>query len=277
MSDKTSLGDRMKGYEEAVGQTLLRRTPVIVRVDGKAFHTFTRRITEHVEPDVKYHFSKRLHNVMMLTAGAMMLQMQNCQMAYTQSDEISFLFNDWKTLDCQQWFDAKTQKIISVSAAMAATYFNHFWSNEFGDELVNPPEGYDSPRRVAPDYWAELALFDSRAFNVPREDVDNYFIWRQRDAMRNSVNYIARKFFSHKKLEGLNGLQVKNKLFAEHGVQWDEYPTWEKRGACVHRHMELYLLSDKQYVTDDEIPVFTENREYITRFLRVEDEPNVRT
>lgn len=260
MSDGTSLGDRMKGYEAAVGSKVLRRTPVIIRVDGKAFHTFTKRITKAIEPETEFHFSKKLHHVMMNTALSMMWNTQNSMVAYTQSDEISVLLNDWRTLEAEQWFDGNVQKIVSVSSAMATAYFNHFWNFEFNTKYLQHE-------------WNKLALFDARVYNVPPDDVVNYFLWRQRDATRNSVNFIARKFCSHKSLHGLNGLEIKNKLLLEHGVQWDEYPFWEQRGACVVRNPKTSDVSSRApYEIDDNIPLFGENREYIANFLKEKEQ-----
>lgn len=261
MSDKTSLGDRMKTYEEAVGTTLLRRTPVIIRVDGKAFHSFTKKITKEVEPDTETHFSKKFHGVMMSVAASMLDNTQNSMIAYTQSDEISILLNDWTTLESQQWFDGKVQKIVSISAAMAATYFNHFFNTEFGIDFSR-----------CPTEWRKLALFDARAFNVPHADVANYFVWRQRDAIRNSVNFIARKFFSHKSLQNLNGLQIKHELHIQKGVIWENYPLWEQRGSAVYRNLNKDKHNSSNYISDDNIPEFTENREFIKQFLKEKEE-----
>lgn len=250
-----SLGDRMKRYEEAVGPTLLRRTPVIIRVDGKAFHTFTRKIKEHIDPTSKFHFSHRFHAVMMAVTKSMVENMQGAQVAYTQSDEISILVRDWDTLTTSAWFDYKVQKMNSVAAAMAASYFNFYWSFYFPELRAGNPE--------------ELALFDARSFNVPFADVDNYFIWRQKDAIRNSINFIARKYISHKKLEGKKTAEVIDMLLELHGVKWSEYPIWEQRGACTTTNEVSGVGFELRVAVDNEIPVFTEDRKYITKFLEI--------
>lgn len=248
----SSLGDRMKGYEEAVGPVLLRRTPVIIRVDGKAFHTFTKRITPETDQfHQDGHFSHSLHKVMIRTAAEACREMQNVVLAYTQSDEISFLLKDWNNHDTQQWFDGKVQKIVSVTASMITAYFNDSWDEWF------------------PAAGSGRAFFDARAFNVPQHDVDNYFIWRQRDMLRNSVNYVARQYFSHKQLHGKNRQQVIEMLATEHGVDWEAYPLWEQRGACVVKRTGL---DNQSYLyADDNIPIFQESREYITRYIELED------
>jgi tRNA(His) 5'-end guanylyltransferase len=251
-----SLGDRMKRYEEAVGPTLLRRTPVIIRVDGKAFHTFTRRLTKELDPTAEFHFSHRFHTVMMNVAEQMTHGIQGAKVAYTQSDEISILLRDWDTLTTSAWFDYKAQKVVSVAASQAAAYFNFFWNEEFKD---------DAPITQV----CGVAQFDARVFNMPFDDVANYFIWRQKDAMRNSVNFVGRKYFPHKKLEGKKTSEVKAMLFAQHGVQWDEYPIWEQRGSCITTNP---FDGNTRVQQDNYIPVFTEDRKYITRFLEIVDD-----
>lgn len=246
MGNKTSLGDRMKGYERVARQTLLRRTPVIIRVDGKAFHTFTRRINATNDPSSAIGPSEKMHNVMTSVMYDMCLeQMQNVVFGYTQSDEISFLLRDWDKHETEQWFDASLQKLASVSASIATGYFAAEWEKEFKD-------------------WP-LAFFDARAFNIPKEEVVNYFIWRQQDATRNSVQFIARRFFSHKQLTGKNNSEIQELLWREHGVNWDRYATWKKRGSSIYR-------KDGSYKIDDENPIFVGNRDYIGRHLEIPDE-----
>lgn len=247
MTDKTSLGDRMKAYEVATGPVLVPRMPTIVRVDGKAFHTFTKRITADNDPSSEFGPSELMYNVMSETARIMCKQMQNVTLAYTQSDEISFLLEDYSTLEKQQWFGGKVQKIASVSASMATAYFNRLWERDFGCTHA----------------WPEAqALFDSRVFQVPKEDVVNYFIWRQKDATRNSINFVARKYFSQKKLHGLNTDQVQELLWQDTGVNWNDLETWKKRGACVYK-----CEVDSGWTIDGDIPIFTQDRRYVEQFI----------
>lgn len=248
MTDKTSLGDRMKRYEQSVGTLLIPRTPTIIRVDGKAFHTFTRRLKPDIDPSCAVGPSERMHVVMMDTANAMTKGIQNCVLAYTQSDEISFFLRDWDELGTQQWFGGKVQKIVSVSAAMFAAYFQYLWRNTFGAK---------SPFISV----EEVPLADSRVFQLPKEEVTNYFIWRQKDAERNSINFIARLYFSHKRLDRKNTSQVQEMLFREHGINWNDFATWKKRGSCIVDNM-----------WDDEIPIFTQDRDYIEKQLEKEQQ-----
>lgn len=247
-----NLGTRMKSYEVAVGSILIPRMPTIIRVDGKAFHTFTRRINETNDPSSVAGPSKLMNRVMMNTTEFMCRGIQNVALAYTQSDEISFLLRDYDKLESQQWFGGKVQKIASVSAAMAATYFNYFWQQSFPDQK--------------PETVRDLALFDSRVFQIPKEDVSNYFIWRQKDATRNSINFIARKFFSHAQLQGKNTNEIQEMLWSEMGINWNNYATWEKRGSCV---IPTQCDGSSTWYQDLDIPIFTldRNRKYIEDLL----------
>jgi tRNA(His) 5'-end guanylyltransferase len=245
--DKTSIGDRMKGYEHTSRSFLQRRTPVIVRVDGKAFHTWTKRLKDVDGSLTTGPYSREMHKTMMSTAHTMMQLMQNATLAYTQSDEISILLNDWKTLKTDQWFGSNVQKIASVSASIAATAFNLFYDGEAQNI-------YD------------LAQFDARVFNLPKEEVTNYFVWRQQDATRNSINMLGQFHFSHKALHGKNVSQVQDMLMLEKGVNWNAQPTWAKRGSCVIPNPDSFD-SSAAFVPDEVIPIFTKDRGYVERHL----------
>jgi len=247
--DKTSLGDRMKGYEHVNRDFLMRRTPVIIRVDGKAFHTWTKHGLP-VEENSTDPFNTTMHNAMVATACMIMRTAQNAKVAYTQSDEISILLNDWGTLQTDQWFAGNIQKIASVAASAATAAFNH---------TFNASNFYD------------LAMFDARVFNVPKEEVNNYFIWRQQDATRNSIQMLARHYFSHKELHRKNVSQLQDMLMLEHGVNWNDLDTWKKRGSCVVWNPDKFDSSE-QFYRDENIPIFTKDREYIEKFLGEKDD-----
>lgn len=231
-----SLGDRMKGYEKVTRTSLIRKTPVIIRIDGKAFHTFTKRFDRP--------FSNVMNDLMVNTTSYLCRNIQNAVMGYTQSDEISILLNDWSELETQQWFGGGLQKIVSVSASMATGAFNTHYRSLFPD---NKGE-------------VDIALFDSRAFNVPKEEVVNYFVWRQQDASRNSVQMLGRAYFSHKELHQKNNSDIQDMLMLQHNVNWNDIDTWKKRGTCV-------VKTDGIWKPDYEIPIFTKDREYIENLL----------
>ncbi len=254
MTDKTSLGDRMKGYEAVQQTSLLRRTPVIIRVDGKAFHTYTKQFDMSGAQDP---FSSHMYYLMQRTAQAMVSNMQNAVLAYTQSDEISILLRDYDTIDTQQWFGGKLQKMASVSAAMATAYFNWY---------VMDHVDVSTPHCIP-----VIPLFDARVFNVPREEVTNYFIWRQQDASRNSVQMLARHYFSQKELMNKSNSEMQDMLHATFNVNWNDLETWKRRGSCVLRNPKAYDSSTR-VVADQEIPIFTQDRDYIEKLVNPDED-----
>lgn len=239
----------MKTYEAVTRDHLVRRMPVILRLDGKAFHTLTRKM--------KKPFDLDFMAAMQATALSVVKEAQNAQLAYTQSDEISILLVDYAKLDTEAWFDNNIQKLVSVSASIATATFN--WE-------------------VAKLWPGTRGFFDCRAFNVPREDVANYFVWRQKDAIRNSIQSVAQANFSQKRLTGLNCDQLQELLFQEKGINWGEdLPISCKRGTCIVReplpdafppHQERWM-----WVLDTSIPTFTQDRAYIEQFLNPDAEP----
>lgn len=236
MSD--SLGDRMKCYEDASRIKLIRRTPVIIRIDGRAFHSFVRQVK------AQKPFDERLIGAMTTTAQSLCKEIMGCKLAYLQSDEISLLLTDWEKHTTQAWFDNDLRKICSLSASIATATFN--------DDYVDA--------RI-------LANFDSRAFNIPREEVCNYFIWRQQDAEKNSVSMYARSLYSHKQLIGKNGSQMQEMMFQK-GFNWNDAPAHTKRGFCVVKAFyEKGGATRSHWLPDLEIPRFTQNRDYIEKFL----------
>jgi len=203
------LGDRMKAnYEQREQTYLTRRTPVIMRLDGKAFHTFTRGVC--MKP-----FDAHLHEAMVNTTKALIKDIQGAQFGYTQSDEISILITDWESFETQAWFDYNVQKMVSVSASIAAVTFN----NEFGKIKQAP---------------FKAGFFDCRVFNLPKEEVQNYFLWRWLDWQRNSVSMLAQANFSHKSLQGKSQIDMKAMLEAE-GKPWGGLPDKWKYGTFVDR------------------------------------------
>lgn len=231
--DKTSLGDRMKGYEVVPRTVLTRRTPVILRVDGRAFHTFTRGFA--------VPFDQMLHNAMVATADALAREIQGAKVTYGQSDEISVLITDYDTLQTDAWFGYNIQKMVSIAASVATIAFN--------ESIGGYPE-YNNYRKPA--------QFDARVFNLPKEEVVNYFVWRQQDATRNSIQMVARSKFSHKECHRKNVSDLQEMLMGQ-GINWNDIPTHFKRGFCIR--------STDGIVLDREIPIFTQDREYLERFV----------
>lgn len=250
-----SLGTRMKRYEAVSQNSLVRRMPVIIRLDGKAFHTYTRFFKRIDYPDRElYPFNPILKDAMLSTCEALVENIQGCVLAYTQSDEISLLLRDWDTHETQGWFDYNVQKLVSVSASIATAHFNQHIRQL---AAVNTPDPIPA-----------LALFDSRAYNVPKEDVANYFIWRQNDASRNSVQMLGHHHFSQKQMHGKSNNEVQDMLMANFNINWNDIPGWMKRGSCVKRS----TTTDNTLLCDEGIPIFTAQRSYIERHLEVADD-----
>lgn len=180
------LGDRMKTYEYVSRYYLTRRTPVIIRVDGKTFHTLLKR-TEKPFDDV-------FLSIMQESAQFLSEEIQGFKLAYIQSDEASFLLTDYDKIDSQGWFDYNLSKMISISAAKMSSIFSRL----------------SLQREVKIE---GMGLFDSRVFNIPKEEVANYFLWRAKDWQRNSLNMYARSFFSHKQLMNKNSLDIHEMLY----------------------------------------------------------------
>lgn len=241
---KDDLGNRMKSYYEEVSKTkLVRRMPVIIRIDGKAFHTFTR--------GMKKPFSDLLISTMQETAQYLCEHIQGCKLAYTQSDEISLLLTDYDTLETSAWFDYGVQKMSSIAASMTTMAFNSFFKENIDHAFISPEEA---------NKIKYGAMFDARCFNLPKEEVTNYFYWRQLDAMRNSVNMVGQAFFSPKQMNGKSVSDVKEMLKAiEH--DWEKYTTVQQRGSCVAKQ-------DDKWIVNINIPIFKgEDRKYIDDLL----------
>ena len=220
------LAERMIRYEDTYRQVLPFRMPVIVRVDGKAFHSLTRGC------DVP--FDIRLGHAMDWVANQLLAQMQNARMAYVQSDEVSVLMVDYNRFGSQPWFGGVLQKIVSVSASIAAVSFT--------------------------EAWGRAAYFDSRAFAIPERDVANYFVYRQQDATRNSIQMATRALYSHKQVHGKNTDEMQEMMYAK-GVNWNDYSAYWKRGRVV-------TLEG----VDAGVPIFAKDPAYLAGFLAVEQE-----
>lgn len=217
------LGDRMKrNYENRTRIQLPRRTYTIIRLDGKAFHSFTK--------GMKRPFDERLMGAMNQTARTLCQEIQGVRFAFVQSDEISLLLTDFETPTTDAWFDGNVQKMASVAASIATAAFNACW------------HGYREPgarmEELSPPFDS-FALFDARVFTIPdRVEVVNYFIWRQQDATRNSISMAAQTEYSHKELHGKSSNQQQEMLHQK-GINWNDYPDGFKRGRAIVRRKKV--------------------------------------
>lgn len=269
MNNKDSLGDRMKEFYENRSKTYLtRRTPVIIRLDGKAFHTFTKGF--------KKPYDEIFHNTMNLTMKYLCENIQGCKLGYTQSDEITLLLTDYDTLTTDAWYGYSVQKICSVAASMATMAFNKFLGYEY--EELNRWVSECEHTRADEEYMYAVyeklhkgAMFDARCFNIPKEEVANCFIWRQQDATRNAIQMLGQCNFTHKALQNKSCNDIQDMLMLDKGINFNDMPIAFKRGVCcVKKEVQDERIDIKdgaspiqKWVLDMEIPIFTQNRDYI--------------
>lgn len=222
---------RMKdNYERRSRSYLLRRTPVVIRIDGKAFHTYTR--------GMKKPFDEGLIADMQLTTRYLCENIQGAVLGYTQSDEISILLLDYKTLKSEAWFNYEIQKMCSVAASLATSRFNQL-------RITRHFHKMDSSFATLSDMTEAISTlpmgnFDARAFNLPKEEVANYFMARQNDAVKNSISMLAQSLYSHKQLQNLNGSQLQELTFQK-GQNWNDLHFSKKRGSTYTRRKVIRI------------------------------------
>lgn len=249
---KDSLGDRMKAYEDIFNSKLLKRMPVILRLDMCHGHTFTKGFEKP--------FDSIFMKTMQMTMKSLCENVGNCVFGYTQSDEITLVLVDYKTYDTSAWFDNRVEKFCSVSASMASRFFNKFFIDIVGNKMSENKGDIDYSLYCKRFFTAD---FDCRAFNVPKEDVSNCILWRQKDAERNSIQMLAQSLYRHKELQGINVKDLQNKMFEEKGVNWNDLPAYKRRGtACIK-------VEDQGWILDLEMPIITQDRDYIDKFIYV--------
>lgn len=220
---KDSIGNRMKeNYEFRSRIKLTRRVPVIIRLDGNAFHNLTKKCSKP--------FDEMFSNAMICTGTYLVSEIQGCKCAYVQSDEISLLLTDFDRLNTDAWFDYNKSKIETISAAKASVCFTLCWN----------PKKY--------------SCFDSRSFNIPKEEVRNYFVWRQQDWIRNSIHMLARSLYSHKELHGKNQKNMHDMIYKK-GKNWAKLEDRWKNGAFIYKQNNI--------INVDYGMIFTNEKGYI--------------
>ena len=281
------LGKRMKEFYENVPKTrLMRRTPVAIRIDGKALHTFTRGFQKP--------FDEVLVKSMQETMKYLCENIQGCVLGYTQSDEITLILVDYKHLNSDAWFDYEVQKMCSISASMATMAFNRAFEKEVNEYFENHENGSFSTQGYCEILFKAVekgAMFDARCFNIPKEEVANLIYWRQLDATRNSIQMVGQANFSHSELQGKSCNMIQDMLFQGLDINWNALPTQLKRGSCCVKSEATTTCAktvDGQVITwaaerphweiDLEIPIFKEEgRQYINKRIlyEAEDEPKM--
>lgn len=253
-----ALSNRMKIYEAVPKTRLIRRTPVILRIDGCHFHSYARGFEKP--------FDEIMSTAMVATAQKLCKNIQGATFAYTQSDEISILLIDYKRLESEAWFDNQVEKICSVAASMATLYFNRAFNNLYEQKISENIEDIETLYNRYSRASKSGATFDCRCFNLPREEVTNYFYWRQKDAIRNSINACGQAYFSSKQLIGKSCSEVKNMLLEE-GFDWDALPVTKQRGTMIY-----YGEIPGWYATEPPIFKGEQGRYYIETLLNPDRE-----
>jgi tRNA(His) guanylyltransferase len=263
---KDELGERIKTfYEDRFRYKLPRRAYTIIRIDGKAFHTYTKGL--------KRPFDNGLIEDMNDTAIFLCKNIMGAKMGYVQSDEISILLTDFDTLDTQAWFDYNVQKMVSIASSLATSEFNRLrMYRKFGENSVDPQEhgetAYDMS--ICDIFNMKMAQFDARVFQIPsRVEVENYFIWRQQDATRNSISSVAQSLYSHKELNGKKTNDMQEMIFQK-GINWNDFDFRKKRGAVIGKVEYEVGEGDERSIRNKweviDTPIFTQDRDFFTNF-----------
>lgn len=276
------LGSRMKEYYETIPKTrLMRRTPVAIRLDGKAFHTFTRGFEKP--------FDRILVETMQSTMKYLCENIQGCVFGYTQSDEITLILIDYQKLNTSAWFDYEVQKMCSISASMATMAFNKIFEYVIKDNydilnLSDFPEGEKKLARTYLEAMRQGAIFDARVFNIPKEEVTNLIYWRQLDATRNSIQMVGQSQFSHKELHGKSCNEIQDMLMTQKGINWNDYPDYLKRGSACYKttktaqtiilhgseEEEVRTVETSYWTVDLAMPILKgEDRKYVDNLIFV--------
>lgn len=284
MNKNLELGNRMKNYYEQVSKTkLMRKCPVAIRIDGCHFRTFTKNLNKPFDDIV----IKTLQSTMKYLCA----NIQGCILGYTQSDEITLILTDYKNIDSDAWFDYEVEKLCSVSASMATLAFNQFFKENVTLYKLKVSlykfKAYDGISKYKDDitekYIKNLdkaiengAIFDARCFNVPKEEVTNLLYWRQKDAIRNSIQMVGQANFSQEELNHKSLEDIKHML-CDKNIVWDVFPKAKRFGSCCikketvienNNPNEPDIYKRNKWVIDDDIPLFkNENRNYIEKLL----------
>lgn len=278
------LGLRMKTFYEEIPKTkLMRRCPVAIRIDGKAFHTFTRKFQKP--------FDEILIESIQKTMKYLCENIQGCVFGYTQSDEITLVLVDYKKLTSAAWFDYEVQKVCSIAASMATMAFNRnfrdtidlVYNQEFRDLSLNKEpdksqkddynKKFEELEEKYEKYYSQIdkAMFDARCFNIPKEEVANLIYWRQLDATRNSIQMVGQANFSHKELQNKSCNQIQDMLMVQKNINWNNFPTYQKRGSCcIEEEKMIESQMRSSWIIDTEIPIFKGvDRDYVEKRILI--------
>ena len=282
--DRSDLAERMKGYEKRNRYYLQRRMPVILRLDMRAGHSFTKGF----ERPFDEVFIKAIQE----TAKYLCENVQNCKLSYQQSDEITLLLVDYEKINTDCFFEYRVDKLCSIAASMATMKFNQVFKELSYREsenleiicIKNPYlENRDCLTKISNVHTNSAdkgAMFDCRCFNIPKEEVTNSIYWRQLDATRNSIQMVGQANFSHKELQNKSCNDIQDMLMTQKGINWNDLPLYQKRGSCCIRNHMISLpygdylpdetAGENEWIIDKDIPIFKgEGRKYIDNLVFV--------
>ena len=253
---------RMKSYENCYRFYAPARTPLILRIDGCHFHSFTKGFSKP--------YDAALAESMQETMRKLCENIQGVKFGYTQSDEISLVLTDYDSLNTTPWFGKNIQKMCSVAASMATLFFNDAFRY-----YSRTPEHYNAIAH-------KTAIFDCRAFVIPKEEINNYFWWRQSDCIRNSISSYAQRFFSQRDLNSVSCDEMKQMLH-EIGQDWEFMPDSYRKGVgCIKVSKNKIFthpvfkttetVEKKTWEIDNNVPIFHECPEYIKLLVEVKDD-----
>jgi len=260
---RDALGDRMKGYENATKCKLMRRGYTMIRIDGKAFNTYTK--------GCEAPFDWGLVNDMDDTAKYLCENIQGAKCAFVQSDEITIVITDFENRETSAWFDNNIQKMVSVSSSMATAKFNQLrMLRTIKPQLA---ESFNLDSIILEKLKdIRLAEFDSRVWQVPtRGEAMNNFIWRQQDTVKNSISSAAQSMYSDKELHGKNGSDKQEMMFQK-GTNWNDFDPKLKRGRMIVK--ETYKKQPDVFRTrwiSEAPPTFTQDKEYLKNLIPSND------
>lgn len=242
-----SLGDRMKEYENVTNTNLIHRMPIMVRCDGRAFHSFCSGMNKPYD-DIFIELMDTLTKYLLVSVP-------DCEIAYVESDEITLCLFPYKTYATTPFFDGRVQKLCSTLAAMATWKFNQIlleWSK--GDDA--------SKKTFAEVYSSKVAMFDCRVWNLPREEVLNCLLWRQQDSKRNAILTAGQTWIGKKKIHALKTTEVIDKL-KEIGIDY-----WEAIPKYYHYGRTFIHNSDKTNWIFDNL----EDRAELSKLVNIDEE-----
>jgi len=218
---RDELGDRQKFYEsQSTSKSFIKGIPLMCRLDGKAFHTFTKGLERP--------YDVRLSSIMVILTKYL-VKITNAKVGYTQSDEITLYLNT-NSVNSELFFNGKEFKLYSISG-IASSKFYQLITKYLSEKCV------DDDLLITPS-------FDARWFNVPNiDEVVNNFIWRQNDAIRNSISMAAQSVYSHNDLQFKPSNVLQEMLFQK-GINWNNYPPFFKHGTFVKRQTVEYKIDD---------------------------------